>query len=215
VASSWISFFSYEDDARSNTHQICIVFLWQSLTSRCNHWDLLLSYVSIMKRTRKIHNTDTTSITQRVYLCCELQIIERWPVQRSERSKYEKDAILSRWNVFTQLMFTLMLPSSPHTHPFAADTSVLWRMQSRVRIRLPYELHILNKDEVVATYSRKLINHLEARWSLHVTIRLTFCPQCIYVFRADLRTDIITLYNIRWLFISVFNQLDAQNFVLQ
>jgi len=25
VASSWILFFTYQDDARSNTHQICII----------------------------------------------------------------------------------------------------------------------------------------------------------------------------------------------
>ena len=87
-----------------------------------------------------------TSITQRVYLHCKLQIIEQWPIQRSERSNYEKDAILSRCNVLTQSTFTLLLRSSPQTHPFAVDTSALWRMTSRVRIRLWYELHIFKLE---------------------------------------------------------------------
>ena len=129
MASSWILFFSYQDDARSNTHQICTVFLWQSLRSRCNRLDRLLTYVSTMTKTRKIqtclHNAVTTSITQHVYLYCKLQITERWPIQSSERSKYEKDAILSRYNILTQSTFILMLRSSPQTHPFAVHTSAL------------------------------------------------------------------------------------------
>ena len=101
-----------------------------------------------------------TSITQRVYLYCELQIIKGWPKQRSERSNYEKDAIFSRRNVLTQSTFTLMLRSSPQTHPFAVDTSALWRIQSRVRIRFRYELHVFNKDEVLVTYCRKIVPYV-------------------------------------------------------
>jgi hypothetical protein len=105
---------------------------WKSLYL----WDLPLSQVSILK-TRKIqiclHSTDMTSITQHAYLYCKLVIIEDWPKQRPEGAVMKRMPYFFRSDILTQTKFTLMLRSSPQTHPFAVDTSALWRMQSRVR----------------------------------------------------------------------------------